>query len=382
MLCPTHLLIAMATVLMSAPASASERVEIGHLKSRGLLSLIPHTEKAPLVILIPGAGPNGPEEMMSADTTVDGQEHALFSDIAHALNLGGVHTLQLGKPGIEFFSGWDPKSWYYDRDLYRRLRWQDLLDNVSEALAFARTLPEVDPGRVYILGHSEGTRIAVEAAAKDSTIAGVLLLGYSGDDIEARANWQLFRRDIEHFVATDVDENHDGYVDRAESARWPEFEWAWAEGVNQVSYAEIESSMRTDPSRTAVIDYIHRSPLYSDAAYHRGPIHSQTAGLSQPVWIFTGALDLQTPATEAETAREACAAVAKQNCFVTIVPGVGHAFSAPRGPRAHPLLDMTLGPVSGEFLEVLSKTAEHVELQRKLISSAPTSANPSDTGPN
>ena len=52
----------------------------------------------------------------------------------------------------------------------------------------------------------------------DPLIKGIILLGFSGNDMASTVEWQLFKRVIENFVATDLDTNHDGYVTKEEAA--------------------------------------------------------------------------------------------------------------------------------------------------------------------
>ena len=58
----------------------------------------------PAILMLPGSGPQGPEEMMPASATSDGKEHSIFQQLAAPFVESGFHVLQLGKPGIEFFS--------------------------------------------------------------------------------------------------------------------------------------------------------------------------------------------------------------------------------------------------------------------------------------
>jgi hypothetical protein len=50
----------------------------------------------------------------------------------------------------------------------------------------------------------------------------------------------------------------------------------------------------------------------------------------------------------------------KKNCTATTVPGLGHGFSPPRKAREHPLLDITVGPISPSFLETLKTLAREL----------------------
>lgn len=60
------------------------------------------------------------------------------------------------------------------------------------AVAYLRTRPEVDPDRIALLGHSEGVRIAMLAAALDHDLAGLILMSGAADTraaARAQALW-------------------------------------------------------------------------------------------------------------------------------------------------------------------------------------------------
>lgn len=69
---------------------------------------------------------------------------------------------------------------------------------------------------VFLLGHSEGTWVALQAAREDGAVPGVALLGYSGASLEALVVEQLACRPLEHFRALDA--NGDGVLDASELA--------------------------------------------------------------------------------------------------------------------------------------------------------------------
>jgi pimeloyl-ACP methyl ester carboxylesterase len=332
-----------------------QQIEVGRFKSRAIWNSIKseNGELAPVVILVPGSGPSGPKEWIPASLTTDEKDASIFDPIAAALNQAGVQTLQLGKPGVEDLPQWDLSKLFYDKGLYASLHWSDLVSNLKDGVAFVRNQATVDPHRIFILGHSEGTQVAVDYAKSDSSIAGLILLGYSGEDMATTMDWQLFRRGIEDFVATDVDSDHDGFVTPAEAMQWEEFSWNWQPGENPVSISAIEKVLRNDPRLRGAYHQMENSPLYSNGIWNRGPIYQSTASLSQDIYIFTGALDEQTPPLQALQAEKECKRLQKVNCHVSIVPGLGHGFSPPKGPRAHPFLDMTVGPVDRSFLALV-----------------------------
>ena len=115
-------------VLAGLNSSATEKVQIGKYKTRGLLSIASCSCKTALVILVPGSGAKGPEVMFPGkvqmgnqfrQVTADGIDHSIFQDFMDPLNQAGVSTFAIGKPGVDFFNGWsdDFGVSYYVKDL-------------------------------------------------------------------------------------------------------------------------------------------------------------------------------------------------------------------------------------------------------------------------
>ena len=95
------------------------------------------------------------------------------------------------------------------------------------------------------------------------------------------------------------------------------------------------------------------SNFYSKGQFERASLHDKVAKLKIPVRAYNGSEDLLTKASEVTELSKACLRLKKNDCHVTIVPGVGHVFSYPKSPRKHPLIDITYGPIDEAFLKVL-----------------------------
>ncbi len=347
-------------------AQTPEKVFIGKTRSRALWT--PSKSLGPAVILIPGSGPNGPEEMMPGKLTEDQKPHSLFEEISEPFMNANFNVLALGKPGIEFFKHWDDKGWFdlealfYDKDLYRSTTWAGLIDNLSEGIAFLKRQSTVDPKQIYILGHSEGTQVATDYAQRDPSIAGYILLGYSGQSIKKILEWQLVQRPIENYIMTDVDKKHLGYVTREETSHQPasielddmEFKWPWKDGQTRLTYEEIATYLKESNQLNSLLEKAKTSALYKEV-FDRPDLYSETAKIKSPIYIYTGSLDLQTPTSEAKALKKACDDSSKTNCYLNIVNGLGHGFSPPRGPRRHPLADLTVGPIDPRMTNELKK---------------------------
>jgi pimeloyl-ACP methyl ester carboxylesterase len=342
--------------------TSPQRVEVGKFHSRGLWTSTSTKKKMPVLIMLPGSGPNGPEEMIPGQMTVDKKDCSIFEPIAKPFVEASWNVLQLGKPGIEFHSSWDEANRFYDKNLYMNLKWNQLVENLEEAINFVKSKEGVNSEQIYILGHSQGTQIAVDYASLHKTgIKGLILLGYSGEDYKTILEWQQIKRPIEDFIATDVDKGKKGYVTREEISAWPDpidldgytFHWNLKKGKDRLSYEEIEASLRSDESNKNLIKFYKESKFLGNGIYDRGPIFKKTADLNVPLYIYTGDMDLLTPPREALEVKRFCQERSKKDCEVKILKGLGHGFSPPRGPRKHPLLDITVGPVDEIFVEEL-----------------------------
>ncbi len=360
---PNFFLIAFM-LMSSFNSHGSEFLTIGRFKSRAIFNKSQSSVcPAPLIIMIPGSGAHGPEEMMPASVTGNSKDHSIFASFASSFNKNNIGTLALGKPGVEFFKAWDKDQFFYDRNLYVNLAWRDLLDNLGDAITHAKTLECVDPKKIYILGHSEGTMVASDYAAMNpNNIQGLILIGFSGESLATTVDWQLFKRPIDSFIEPEMDKNHDGYISKDEALLFPlEFAWDYKPGEDRVSLVEIENALRSSPP------LLNQYKIFSEAkiwngVFLREPLYEQISTLPQPIKIFTytGSLDVQTRPEEALRLKEACLRNHKEHCEVEIIDGLGHAMSKPRSPRAQKLLDSTLGPVDETFLLKLEETSQKI----------------------
>lgn len=352
--------LTVSILLLSNSSFSSEKIQIGKFKSRAIYNQqVVATCPAPLVIMIPGSGANGPEEMMPSNMTGDGQDHSLFESFSNGLNSGGVSTLALGKPGIEYFNSWDKNNWFYDQDLYTNLNWQDLVDNLNEAVLYAKQLPCVDTSKIYILGHSEGTQVAPDYATQHpELIKGLILIGFSGENLHTTVDWQLFQELIDSWLSPDVDINHDGFISYEETKNWPEFHWNFKDSTDKVSFDQIESTLRQDSNIQSQFSLLSNKKIW-EGVFDRKPLYEEIASLNQDIFVFTGSLDVQTRPEESLKLKDECSKKNKLNCEISIVEGLGHGMSKPRAPRAQKLLDSTLGPVEQSFIDTLKALAKN-----------------------
>jgi dienelactone hydrolase len=123
--------------------------------------------KAPLVVLVHGSGPHDRDEAVGPNKP--------FADIAHALAAAGIATLRYDKRTFAFSLLIKIPTLTLD---------QEVTDDAVAALAFAAIQPEVDAGRLFVLGHSLGGTMAPYIAQKYPKLHGMVLLAAGARPID------------------------------------------------------------------------------------------------------------------------------------------------------------------------------------------------------
>jgi uncharacterized protein len=127
----------------------------------GTLTLPPGAGPFPAAVLITGSG------QQDRDETIVG--HKPFLVLADALTRRGVAVLRLDDRGAGGSTGDFAAS-----------TTADFAIDITQAVAFLRTRPDIAPARVGLIGHSEGGVIGPMVAAKDRKVAFVVMLAGPG----------------------------------------------------------------------------------------------------------------------------------------------------------------------------------------------------------
>jgi uncharacterized protein len=114
---------------------------------------------APVVIMLQGSGPSDRDETIGPNKP--------FRDLAWGLAERGIATLRFDKRTFAFPA------------FYKGTLDSESIDDGVDAVTFARTLPEIDRTRVYILGHSLGSLAAIYVAER-VPVAGMILMAGAG----------------------------------------------------------------------------------------------------------------------------------------------------------------------------------------------------------
>jgi pimeloyl-ACP methyl ester carboxylesterase len=160
------LLLTGAATAQAAPAVGHEQFtfQFGDVTGGGQLDYPTNVRHAPVVVLIPGSGPE------NRDANVLGKSH-IFADISAALTARGFAVMRYDKRYVHADGTVDYQDFYTKLDLPK------MLDDAGTVLAAAEADQHVDRRRVFLYGWSEGSTVAAALAVKHPELAGVAFQG-------------------------------------------------------------------------------------------------------------------------------------------------------------------------------------------------------------
>ena len=146
-----------------AKADAFEERDFAVGKLPGTLTVPKGAKHYPIVVLVHGSGPNDRDETVGAIKP--------FKDLAQGLATRGIAVLRYDKRTHVDPTGVKTQTDEVDNDAHA-------------AVALVRALPDVDPARVALLGHSQGGYLAPRIAAADPAIQRLVILAGSTRPLE------------------------------------------------------------------------------------------------------------------------------------------------------------------------------------------------------
>lgn len=293
----------------------------------------PPSLRGPAVVFISGSGPHNR----------DGEEfgHKSFLVLADALTRQGFIVLRYDERGVGASTG--------------RFATAGTADFARDAAAAVRALRadhRLHVGPVYVIGHSQGSLEAVQVAAQDPTLAGVVLLGGIG-----QPNAVLYQARM-----------HVNFQDRLAAA-------SAADKPGVEKYIRLHDRLiaiaAATPDSTAALAQMKReapalgfsaeevtyyAPAYLEHTMHDILMQDPTANLRRlkmPVLAITGEQDTETPATTQLPALQAQLKQAgNQHVTVKVVPQVNHFFQTNAPGQEKSLFDNpeTFSPVELQML--------------------------------
>jgi uncharacterized protein len=295
----------------------------GALAVPGTLSLPRATGPHPGVVLLAGSGP------LDRDETIG--RNKPFKDVAWGLATRGTAVLRFEK--VTHAHGGE----------VRRIPGFTITDEyLTDALAAVELLrdhPGLDPGRVFLLGHSLGGTVAPRIAAAEATVAGLILMAGGAQPL----HWALVRQ-VRYLASLNPE---------TEPQSRPVIEELTAK-------ARLVDSPELSPSTPA-----GQLPLGVGAAYWldlRGYDPALTAaGLGKPILILQGGRDYQVTVDD-DLARWRAALGDRPEVTVRVYPAHNHMFT----PGSGPLTPAEYEPAQHVDGAVIGDIADWIEQRRQM----------------
>jgi uncharacterized protein len=231
--------------------------------------------RLPLVITITGSGAQDRDELISI---VPGG-YAPFRQLADTLSRRGIAVLR-----------YDDRGYGASGGSFGAASSQDFADDVRAAIVWARARTDIDPRRIFLMGHSEGGMIAPMVAATDTTLAGIVLLAGPG-----RTGREILDFQIRYAITADTSLQPEAR--RAQLARVP-----------------------------TVLDSALASSAWMKFFGTHDPIATARRVRRTPVLVLQGGDDQQVIAAEAPRLSAAFRAGGNRSVTMRVFPQLNHLF--------------------------------------------------------
>ena len=126
-------------------------------KLNGMLTLPRGNGRPPVVLLLPGSGPNNMDEKVGTGGNKP------FADLAHGLAEAGIASIR-----------YDKRSYAYPEDMMLADVEGEYLEDADAAVELLLMDERVDGSRLFLLGHSEGGMLGPEVIRRNPSIKGFI----------------------------------------------------------------------------------------------------------------------------------------------------------------------------------------------------------------
>ncbi len=269
---------------------------------------------APLVILVHGSGPNDRDETLGPNTP--------FRDLAHGLASRGIAVLRYDKRTFAHKQKLGKEGFAKTITIK-----EEVLDDVLATVAKARGLSGLDPGRIFVLGHSWGGSLAPLIAQRDGKLAGIILLAAGSRPVEQGLREQL------------------DYVKRIDSSQ--------AEEIAKIQ-KDVDRMFSAIKAGTAREDeVVMGAPVcYWKSLIAIDPVRLVGSLKNLPVLVLQGGRDYQV--TEADFAGFRTALRGRPNTAFHLYPDLNHFFQQGQG-KAVPSEYLKPGIVDRRVIEDIAR---------------------------
>jgi dienelactone hydrolase len=254
----------------------------------GTLSIPKGEGKFPVLVLVHGSGPNDRDETIGPNK--------IFKDIAWGLASNGVAVLRYEK-----------RTRYYPLKVSQQMDKLTLdsetVDDAVEAVKYLKKVPEINPERIFVLGHSLGGTAIPRIAAKDGNQpAGFIVMAGASRPLE-----DVVAEQFEYIFGLD------GKLTDEEKA--------------ELEKIKKQAAKVKDPNLSPS-DSPKELPLGIPAAYwldlRNYKPAEEAAKITRPILLLQGSRDYQVTLDNWEIWKKALAG--KNNAKFCLFPGLNHLF--------------------------------------------------------
>ncbi|RLV75166.1 hypothetical protein D3C57_138110 [Streptomyces rapamycinicus NRRL 5491] len=296
----------------------------------------------PIIVMLHGSGLNDMNQTVAKGKST-------FVPLAQAAGSEGYATLRFNKRGVTDIGpveSTDPAQ-RAPKEPYNQIQ-----QDAATAIRFAAKSPKVDPSRIFLLGHSEGTNVAANLAADPDKYripkpAGVIGMGVVGVKFRQLITLQIYGRLLLQ-LHDELDVDGDGQLTAIEAvnglAAQPketadQFRSVLLDGDKVLSSTDTnhDGQVAIDAEAgpvlrksTGIDDYpnvpgLDQSLIDYINDISRFPVVSEALPkFSGPTLLLNGENDTQTPARGALVADAAVAAAGNKDHKSIIYPGMAH----------------------------------------------------------
>jgi hypothetical protein len=281
-----------------------------------------------VVILLHGSGGHDMDEDLSA-VSAPGTKNRFFVDVSSALRSRGFTVLRYNKRSYQWKETLKKDPGFLKSDTFLKFSRNGLKYFYDDAAAFVDFAAEKFPkARIYLLGHSEGTSIALRLADADKRVAGTALVGFMAQSLDVAMFEQTVYRPLGFFERLDSD--HDANLNAAELAGEDKIKASLRAQLPLLDLGKDGKISRDEfmagNYSNLLLDMNPSLPSYrrQETEYKRPGEILKAARFD--VAFFQGELDNQTPVYCAKAVQLANdAAWKKSNLHFRYFPGLGHA---------------------------------------------------------
>jgi pimeloyl-ACP methyl ester carboxylesterase len=299
---------------------------VGHDRLAGTLTLPSRPGPYAAAILVAGSGPNTRNEPILG--------HQLFLVLADHLTRQGVAVLRYDKRGVGASTG-----------DYAKATTADFADDVGSAIAYLKTRPEIDGHRIGLIGHSEGGLIAPMVAAREPSLAYIVLMagpGVDGADILKEQGRLIARAmGLNGDKAAQASALREKAIDIVRAEKDPD---VTERKLRTLFVGQAKAQGLSDGDIDAQIKALNSNWFRFFFNYDPAPTLSR---VHCPVLAIAGSKDLQVPPAQNLPAIRAALA-ANPDVEIDELPGLNHLFQTATtgGVQEYGAIEETLAPVA------------------------------------